>query len=503
MKKFYLTTPIYYVNDEPHIGHTYTTVIADILARYFKSLKYNTFFLTGTDEHGAKVEEVAKKNNFEPKHYCDFISQKFKQAWELLDINYSRFIRTTDPHHEQTVKIALKKLYEKGLIYKSYYEGLYCIHCEKFVSKEELANGKCPDHNLEPILHKEENYFFRLSEYKDIIYKKIESDEILILPLERKNEILGKLSLGLEDISISRKAVRWAIKIPFDEEQTVYVWVDALINYLSGIDYFKLENSNLCEFWPADLHIIGKDILWFHAVIWPALLLALEVPLPKRILSHGFFTVDGKKMSKTLGNVIKPKQLVELFGVDATRMLLISNFPLGIDGDFSINELKERYNKELADNLGNLVFRTFGMLEKYFKNNFSPKRPSYETKQKLISCIKDYKISFENFNLHKIPHIVLSLTSYANWYIQFKSPWVLFKENKIEELLQVISDILYCIKTSALLFYPIMPNISKKILKLFKTDNIEENFSFLLENFEIDIKELKIEKQEILFKKLI
>lgn len=503
MKKFYLTTPIYYVNDEPHIGHTYTTIIADVIARYYKSLKYNVFFLTGTDEHGAKIEEVAKKNNFEPKQYCDLISEKFKNAWKELDINYSRFIRTTDIQHEKTVNFVIIKLYEKGLIYKGYYEGLYCIQCERFVSKEELIDGRCPDHNIEPIVHKEENYFFKLSKYKNLIYEKIKTDEILILPEERKNEILGKLSLDVEDISISRKAVKWAVVLPFDKQQTLYVWVDALINYLSGIDYFKIDTDQYSEFWPADLHIIGKDILWFHSVIWPALLLALEVPLPKKILSHGFFTINGKKMSKTLGNVIKPKQLIDTFGVDATRMLLVSNFPLGIDGDFSLDELKERYNKELADNFGNLVSRTFGMLAKYFKDSFNLKEISHETKQKIILCVKEYKEAFNNFDIHKVPAIILSLTSYANWYIQFKTPWVLYKENKLEELRQVISDLLYCIKVAALLFYPIMPNITKKVLGYFLKQNFEEEIFRLLENFEIEIKNVeKTLPQEILFKKL-
>ncbi|MEN3014376.1 MAG: methionine--tRNA ligase [Endomicrobiia bacterium] len=502
MKKFYLTTPIYYVNDEPHIGHTYTTVIADVIARYYKILNYKTFFLTGTDEHGAKVEEVAKRNNFEPKQYCDLIANKFKETWNLLNIDYSRFIRTTDLQHEETVNIVLKKLYERQLIYKNYYEGLYCIHCEKFISKEELVDGKCPDHNLEPVFHKEENYFFRLNKFKDLIYKKIEKNEILIIPQERKNEILGKLELNIEDISISRKAVKWAIRLPFDEEQTLYVWVDALINYLSGIDYFKLENAHTFEFWPADLHIIGKDILWFHAVIWPALLIALDIDLPKIILSHGFFTVDGKKMSKTLGNVIKPKQLVDLFGVDATRMLIISNFPLGIDGNFSLLDLKERYNRELADNLGNLVARTIGMVKKFFNDNFEVKEVSYETKEKIVSTIKDYKNCFSTLNIHKIPQVVLSLTSYANWYIQFKAPWSLYKENKTQQLSEVLTDLLSCIKTAALLFYPVMPDISKKILDYFVIKDLNFEFTQLVEKFELNVKVKEFKSQEILFKKL-
>ncbi len=502
MEKFYLTTPIYYVNDEPHIGHTYTTVIADILSKYYKLLDYETFFLTGTDEHGAKIQEVARKHNLEPKLYCDSIVEKFKSAWQLLNIDYDNFIRTTDSYHEKTLQLILQKIYENKDIYKKYYEGLYCLQCEKFIDKDELVEGVCPDHKIPPVVHKEENYFFKLSKYKDVIYEKINSDEIEIYPETRKNEILGKLQLEVEDVSISRKTLKWGVSLPFDSEQTVYVWIDALINYLSGIDYFGIKGQSLEKFWPVDLHLIGKDILWFHAVIWPALLLSLGLPLPKQILAHGFFTINGQKMSKTLGNVIKPKQLVELFGVDATRMLLISNFPLGIDGDFSLEALKERYNTELANNFGNLVIRTFGMLEKYFNNELEVKSPSQEMFQKIIECIKEYKSSFDALQIHKIPQIVLDLTSYGNWYVQFKTPWILYKENKVEQLKQVISDLLYCIKTAATLFYPVMQNISLKIFKFFNEPFDNEIFRNLILENKISISSKTFNKPEVLFRKI-
>ncbi|MCX7956414.1 MAG: methionine--tRNA ligase [Endomicrobia bacterium] len=503
MKKFYLTTPIYYVNDEPHIGHTYTTVIADVISRYYKNLEYNTFFLTGTDEHGAKIEQVAKKSGYEPRSYCDIVSAKFRDAWSLLDIKYDKFIRTTSQQHKDTVKLVLKKLYDKGLIYKSIYEGLYCIQCEKFISKSELVDDKCPDHDQTPIFHKEENYFFRLSFFKDIIYKKIYYDEIKIFPQERKNEILGKLEIQLEDISISRKAVKWAIDLPFDKEQTVYVWIDALINYLSGIDYFNLESSSYKNFWPADVHIIGKDILWFHSVIWPAILVALDLELPKKVLSHGFFTIDGKKMSKTLGNVIKPLQLVEIFGIDATRMLLISNFPLGIDGDFSLDALKDRYNKELADNFGNLVSRTFGMLEKYFNNSLKVNSPSEKLKEKFIEIIEEYKTAMNTMYIHKIAQTILNLSSYANCYIQEKTPWVLFKNNEIDQLKKVMSDLLLSVKVCSLLFLPVMPSTSRKVLECFREfDNYDIDFKKLIENYEVKVLTENFDKPPILFKKI-
>ncbi|MFN3550326.1 MAG: methionine--tRNA ligase [Endomicrobiia bacterium] len=505
MKKFYLTTPIYYVNDEPHIGHTYTTIIADVISRYYKSLGYETFFLTGTDEHGAKINEAAKKYNLEPKQYCDMIAEKFKSTWQELSIKYSNFVRTTDEYHKKTVQLILQKIYDKGDVYKSNYEGLYCINCEKFISEEELIDGVCPDHNTKPILHKEENYFFCLSKYKDIIFEKIKNGEIQVIPEARKNEILGKLQLQLEDISISRKSLKWGINLPFDNDQIVYVWIDALINYLSGIDFFEVENkpSIYKKFWPCDLHLIGKDILWFHAVIWPAILLSLGIDLPKKILAHGFFTVEGKKMSKTLGNVIKPKQLLELFGVDATRMLILSTFPLGTDGNFSLSEMKEKYNQDLADNYGNLITRTFGMIQKYFGNNMKISKISYEMKGKILECVKNYKVYFENFELHKISDTILSLTSFANKYIQEKTPWVLAKEKKFGELKQILSDLLFCIKSATLLFYPIMPNVSLEVLKSFsETNNFEEEFILLLKDYEVNITKEKIYSLGILFKKL-
>ena len=506
MRKFYLTTPIYYVNDEPHIGHTYTTVIADVISRYYKLLGYSTFFLTGTDEHGAKIFEVAKKNNLEPKKYCDKIVEKFKSAWKLLNIEYTNFIRTTDEYHEKTVQFVLKKIHDNGDIYKSNYEGLYCIQCEKFIQEDELVDGVCPDHNVKPILYKEENYFFKLSKYKNAIFEKIKNNEIEIFPETRKNEVLGKLQVGLEDISISRKTLKWGIPLPFDSEQTIYVWIDALINYLSGIDYFKFSNLefNNKEFWPCDLHLIGKDILWFHSVIWPALLLSLNIPLPKKILAHGFFTIDGKKMSKTLGNVIKPAQLVEQFGVDATRMLIVSMFPIGVDGNFSLSEMKDKYNKDLADNFGNLVSRIFGMLNKYFCNKLKTLLPSEIVKQEILNCVKNYKTYFEKFELHKVTEVILELTSFANRYVQEETPWILAKENKIDKLSQVLSDLLYIIKTSSILFFPFMPNISLKILSCFNEDekDLNENFQTLLQQGQIYIKAEEFSQPEILFKKI-
>ena len=504
MKKFYLTTPIYYVNDEPHIGHLYTTIIADVVARYYKLLGVDTFFLTGTDEHGAKIYEVAKRHNKEPKEYCDFIVEKFKNVWEQFNIDYSNFIRTTDKLHEETVRFVLQKLYSNGDIYKAYYEGLYCVQCERFISEDELVDGVCPDHRTKPILHKEENYFFKLSKYKNLIFEKIQSGEIQIIPETRKNEILGKLQLPVEDISISRKTLKWGIPLPFDEEQTTYVWIDALINYLSGIDYFNLnKGKDNSYFWPCDLHIIGKDILWFHTVIWPAILLSISLPLPKKVLAHGFFTIEGKKMSKTLGNIIRPKELQEIFGVDATRVLVISAFPLDTDGDISINEMKQKYNQLLADNFGNLVNRTFGMLGKYFNNKMTLNEISANVKEVISSTVVYYNECFKNLDIHKILDTILTISTFANKYVQDMQPWVLYKNKDIQKLTNVISDLLYCIKSVALLFYPLMPNICAMILSCFGEENfVSEDYRNLVINNRIYIRTNEFKVPDILFKKI-
>ena len=504
MKKYYITTPIYYVNDEPHIGHLYTTIIADVISRYYKLLGIDTFFLTGTDEHGAKIYEVAKKHNTEPKEYCDFIVEKFKTVWKQFNMEYSNFIRTTDKIHEETVKLVLQKLYDNGDIYKTYYEGLYCVQCERFVSEDELVNGVCPDHQISPVIHREENYFFKLSKYKDLIFEKIQKGELQIVPETRKNEILGKLQLNVEDISISRKTLKWGIPLPFDEQQTTYVWIDALVNYLSGIDYFNISSKkDNSYFWPCDLHIIGKDILWFHSVIWPAILVSIGLPLPKRILAHGFFTIDGKKMSKALGNIIRPQELQELFGTDATRALVISAFPVDTDGDISINELKQQYNQLLADNFGNLVNRTFGMLEKYFNNKIKFTDISSSVKETIFSTISSYNECFKKLEVHKILDTILTISSFANKYVQDTQPWVLFKNKETQKLTSVISDLLYCVKTTALLFYPLIPNLSKKIISYFNEEEfISEDFKNLANNNKIYIRTSEFRTPDILFKKI-
>jgi methionyl-tRNA synthetase len=361
MSKFYLTTPIYYVNDTPHIGHTCTTLAADILARYHKQLGNGVFFLTGTDEHGAKVAEAAKKAGKEPQAFTDEVSQRFIKDWKLLNIDYDYFIRTTDPKHMKLAQTFIQKMYAKGDIYKDKYQGLYCVGCEKFITEKELVDGKCPLHDREPEKQSEENYFFKLKDYvlkPGGVKELIEKDRFKVSPDNKKKEILNKIESGVEDLSISRANVPWGVPIPWDSKQTIYVWYEALLNYWTAP---QIVGKDL---WPADLHLIGKEIAWFHCVIWPAMLLSVGEKLPKQIFVHDFYNLRGTKMSKSLGNVITPKVLVGKFGVDGARFVLASFFPHSSDTALSWELMVDKYNADLANGLGNLVARLGKLCEK-------------------------------------------------------------------------------------------------------------------------------------------
>ncbi|MHB9155148.1 MAG: class I tRNA ligase family protein, partial [Endomicrobiales bacterium] len=430
MTKFYITTPIYYVNDFPHIGHAYTTVAADVTARWHRLCGEEAFFLTGTDEHGAKIVQAAEKSGLSPKEFCDRIVGGFKEAWQALDIRYDGFIRTTDPAHESAVRLFLQRLYDSGAIYKGKYEGLYCVQCEKFLSESELnADLCCPDHRVKPVKHSEENYFFRLSAYRDRLLE-ILTDEhnpqhLAVFPVERRNEIIGKLKVGLEDISISRAALEWGIPLPFDPSQTAYVWIDALLNYITAIGY-EQDSEEFRKQWPADVQLMAKDILWFHSVIWAAMLLAAHLPPPRRIFSHGFFTIDGQKMSKTIGNVIRPGDLVKRFGVDASRYLLLSLFPFGTDGDISWTALTERYNTDLANNLGNLASRTITMAEKYFGGKVPS--PGGKTRLTLSAELDSLDGYYENLDFYRVIGELQRLIDTANRHIEATAPWKMARE---------------------------------------------------------------------------
>lgn len=371
MDRFYLTTPIYYVNDRPHIGHAYSTIAADVLARFWRRQLGDdrVWFLTGTDEHGAKIERAAEKAGKTPHAFTNEIAEAFRATWEKLGLNFNDFIRTTEPRHEKAVTAFLLALKDaatpKGnpAVFEGEYEGFYCTGHEAFMRENDLVDGVCPDHKIKPELVKEKNWFFKLSDFQEELGRLIETDELEIRPLARKNEMLNFIKQGLEDITISRPHVKWGIPVPFDAGQTVYVWVDALINYVSAIGYGE-DRQRLAKWWPANLHIVGKDIAKFHCIIWPALLLAVGLEPPKKVFAHGFFTIDREKISKSIGNVIDPVELANRYGNDALRYFLLSEITFGEDGDFSEEKLKQVYNGELANTLGNYVARVAALAEK-------------------------------------------------------------------------------------------------------------------------------------------
>lgn len=475
-KKFYITTPIYYINDIPHIGHAYTTIAADVLSRYYRDIKHqDVFFLTGVDEHGAKIAEAAKKAGKEPKEFAHSLVPRFQEAWKNLNIEYSEFFRTTNPEHEKIVQEMILELKNRGFVEKRKYEGLYCIACEKFLLPDELKNGRCRDHGSKPEKHSEENYFFLLSKFEKNLLEAIEAGGYQILPESRKNEIIGKIKQGLEDVSISRQKVEWGIAFPGNESQTIYVWIDALINYYSAEKIYqktedggqKTENnsvirsqSSVFRIWPPDIQLIGKDILWFHAIVWPAILIALDIPLPKKIFAHGFFTVGGQKMSKTRGNVLDPNKLVQKFGADAVRYALLREFPFGQDGDISEEKIAARYQSELSNGLGNLVQRTISMINKY---NIEIRNPNDEkmTNDKIGKLVEELKFDQA---LAKINGEVTKL----NQYIDQNKPWELAESDK-EKLTEVLSKVFQSLSSLVLPLSPFMPETAEKIKKQLET----------------------------------
>jgi methionyl-tRNA synthetase len=464
--KFYITTPIYYVNDVPHIGHSYTTIAADILARWKRLNNYDVFFLTGTDEHGTKIAQAAKEKGITPQELCEQMSSKFKEAWKLLNISYTNFIRTTDNKHFESVEKIVQILFNKGLIFKKRYEGLYCVGCERFYASKDLdKNGCCIFHKTKPILQSEENYFFRLSQFGGELLERIvnpsHKEYIQILPEERRNEIIGKLKLGLEDISISRAAINWGVPLPFDKSQTVYVWVDALINYLTGIGFLSREGFK--KYWPADVHLMAKDILWFHSVIWPAVLMGVGLDLPKKIYSHGFFTLNGSKMSKSLGNVISPEDLVNKYGVDSTRYLTVTLIPFGPDGDISWESLTLKYNTDLANNLGNLLSRTLKMAEKNFNSIIPQTVPNLSLVKQVETIFKESFIyNMDDIALHKASENMQNAVTFVNQQIEHDAPWKLAKTDK-DKLASCIYSYLQAIDLIAIYLLCFMPGIAQKI----------------------------------------
>ncbi len=466
MERFYLTTAIDYVNGAPHIGHAYEKILTDVIARHYSQRCNDVFFLTGTDEHGIKIQKTAASQGLTPKELCDMNSQKFKDAWKALDIDYTKFIRTTDDYHEKAVQQIFDKLLKQGDIYKHSYEGLYCSGCECFLNPKDLTeDGLCPDHLKKPEVVSEENYFFKLTKYKDAIIKHIKEHPDFILPEFRANEVLNQLE-DIQDISVSRAKsnVQWGIDVLGDEEQSIYVWIDALSNYITAIGYGK-NSDEFKKYWPCDVHVIGKDILKFHSIYWPAFLMALDLPLPKHIFAHGWITIDETKMSKSLGNVVSPTSVLESFNMeypDAFRYYMATSAPCGRDGNYSDDDFKEKVNAHLANSMGNLLNRTLSMLVKYFdgevKAEFKSENP---LAKKALGTIQIVKNHFDNFEISEAGLEIISLVDATNKYVQDNAPWTLAKEEKMLECGQVLTNVLDIMCIIASLIYPYCPNIAQ------------------------------------------
>jgi len=479
-KTFYITTPIYYPSDKLHIGHSYTTVAADAMARYKRMRGYDVMFLTGTDEHGQKIEDKAKAAGLEPKAYVDNIVVGIKALWKLMNISYDKFIRTTDDYHVKAVQKIFRKLYENGDIYKGVYEGLYCKPCESFWTETQLKDGKCPDCGGEVQKASEEAYFFRLSKYADKLLKHYEENPEFIEPQSRKNEMINNfIKPGLEDLCVSRTSFKWGVPVDFDEGHVVYVWIDALSNYITALGYGSDDDSLYKKYWPADVHLMAKEIVRFHSIIWPAMLMSLGEPLPKKVFGHGWLLLEGGKMSKSKGNVVDPVVLCERYGVDAIRYFLLREIAFGSDGVFSNENLINRINFELANDLGNLLSRTVAMVEKYFGGTIPAEREKTEFDESLISMAKGLKANTESlYDQLLFPNALTDIWKFisrANKYIDETTPWLLAKdESKKTVLANVLYNLCESLRIVSVLINPVMPETSPKIRQqLGLTDEIE------------------------------
>lgn len=487
-KKFYITTAIAYTSRKPHIGNAYDIVLADMIARYKRMMGFEVFLQTGSDEHGQKIEEYANKAGITPKEYVDGVSAQIKGVWDSLNTSYDKFIRTTDEDHEKVIQKIFKKLYDQGDIYKGHYEGKYCVPCESFFTSSQLVDGKCPDCGREVVDAKEEAYFLKLSKYQDRLIEYYDQNPDFIKPESRKNEMINNfLKPGLSDLCVSRTSFKWGIPVPFDDKHVIYVWIDALSNYITGIGYDPDGSSEQFDkLWPADLHVIGKDIVRFHTIYWPIILMALGLPLPKQVLGHPWLLVGEDKMSKSKGNVIYADDMAKRFGVDAVRYYLLSEMPFTQDGTITYESFITKYNADLANTLGNLVNRSIAMTNKYFGGKVCAGENSEPCDIELIKTaeetIKKYYELMDSYHNADACEAVISLAKRCNKYIDETAPWALAKDETKKAYLQnVLYNLLECIRLLGVMLTPIIPESAESISKQIGTDNRELSFGAVKE----------------------
>lgn len=474
-KTFYITTAIDYVNQKPHLGTAYEKIGADVMARYKRLEGFDTHFLMGNDEHSANVEREAVKRGLDPKEYCGRMSGEFTKVWKALDISYDDFIHTTEERHISSVRKLFGKIHDGGYIYKGRYKGFYCESCEEFISEKDLVDGVCPRHKQPPKEIDEENYFFALSRFEERLLEHIEKNPGFILPVKRANEIVNVIKGGLEDVSISRIGKSWGIPLPTDESHVIYVWFDALTNYISALDYGGDEKL-YGKYWPADVHVIGKDITRFHCVIWPAMLMAAEEPLPKTVFAHGFLSLSGEKMSKTRGNILDPMELEKRFGADGLRYLLMKEVPFDRDGDISIELLVNRYNAELANELGNLFSRTATMIVKYLGGDVktAPFGPDSDLYGPLAEAVEGFREQMEKMHFSRALNAYWPVIQRANRFIEEEKPWELAKnEDSAERLEDVLRQLIAVLRTSGTALSPFLPGKMSAMARILGSKGLE------------------------------
>ena len=504
--KFYITTPIYYPSGKWHIGTCYTTVICDAIARYKRMQNKDVFYLTGTDEHGQKIETAAKEHGITPKEWVDKQVDSLKKLWEIYDISYNRFIRTTDADHEKLASKIFDKLYEKGDIYKSEYEGWYCVPCESFWTKSQLVDGKCPDCGREVTLTKESSYFFKLSKYQDKILKLFEEHPEFLEPKSRQNEMINNfLKPGLKDIAVSRTSFKWGIPVSFDKDHVIYVWIDALTNYITALGYGSDDDSLFKKYWPADIHMMAKEIVRFHSIIWPAILMALDIELPKKVYGHGWLLFDGGKMSKSTGNVVDPFLLADKFGADAIRYYLLRDVPFGQDGIYTNELLLKRINSDLVNTLGNLVKRTSAMIEQYFGGVIPAPCKKEAVDDELIKTFvdlpKQVEAEMDKYDTSKALNAIFDALSRANKYIDETTPWVLNKEGNVDRLKTVMYNLSEAIRFATVLLTPFLTKTPDKIYASFPFDEKLRELDSLKE-FGAKIDGVKVEQKDAIFNRI-